>query len=314
MPRGVKKLVSAAAKKATRGRKKASVKVINPKQFKTGPIRNAIYSGNATFSIAGIEPTHGVSGYQSTGVAPGGFNTQVRASSTAFMRPNVDPSSSRFRVQAHTPNFPRPRYEDPAFTGESDRTVVQRIDFDDEELIAQEHMGGGAMSLTYHEQGQQRVHQGGMPTMASEGMARDDPGVTRAIASIEEGLELSGRIRPSEVWHAEHVPTPISRQNMEENGTFNVFEEGVLHPTSGNDHLNLAHALTPAFMNDSNTASGTHFNYGNAPLPRTSGTMSFSLTRQKPVTLADLGAPPQPDIQPGMGPGRLMSTSASLYV
>ena len=315
MPRGVKKLVSAAAKKATKGRKKTSVKVVDQRQFKTGPIRNAIgYSGSAKFSITGIEPTHGVSGFQSTGVAPGSFNYQVRASSSAFMRPNVDPSSSGLGIQAHTPGAPRRRDQDPAFTGESDSTVVQRIDFDDEELSTQYRMGGGAMSLTYHEEAQQQVHRGTSPHMASEGMARDDPGLTRAISTIEEGLELTGRIQPSEVWHAEHTPSPTSRQNMEENGTFNVFEEDVMHPTSGNDHLNLAHALTPAFMNDSNTASGTHFNYGNAPLPRTSGTISFSLTRQKPVTLADLGAPPQPDIQPGMGPGRLGSTSVSLYV
>lgn len=307
-----------AVKRGTKRISRKRVQAVNPRQFKTeGGIQNAIYTGRGSFQTI-VEPSHGVSGFASTGEYPNTFQTQVRA--TPRFVPATDPSTSGFGTQARTPGFPAPRYQDPAYTSQTNATRVTLLeDFDNESLpvtAAQETPDMmRAASLAEHQAAQDEVARGGAgPSLKSEGLGSLDPAVGGRIAD-ETLLAMTGAYHtPNPNRHSSHNAGNVVRQNLEEgHATVSNYTGEITFPTTGNDHSPLSALYNPTMVNESNTAPGTHYTSGDAPLPRTSGTISFSMSKQKPLTLADFGAPPQPDIRPGY-PSKLQSTSVSLYV
>lgn len=291
---------------------------LNRKQFNTSRVPTN-YKGTGVFETSAIvEPTHGVSGYQSTGVVPNSYETQVRAT-PSFVTPNIDPATSGYGVQSHTVSTQVPRY--------SGRTVVTpstvptgislNREFDDEELTLQ---AGLEQGLEY--QGESRSRQqdqirgGGAPSGFSEGINQFDPAIQSMIQDEDVTQNLSGKgyHQPSDYFHSATGVPSTTHHHPGETATQNTYTGQIQLPNTGSAHHDLVEIYNPTMPNESNAASGTHFAHADAPQHQTSGTLSFSMSKERPLTLRDFANPPQPNVIAGSYVGRPTSTSASMYV
>lgn len=99
------------------------------------------------------------------------------------------------------------------------------------------------------------------------------------------------------------VPSAVN-QNMLDNPTKAPFPVSRKEWYRANhDHLRLKHERTPAMLNDSNVASGTHHTHGMHTHPVTNGFRATRGPLERPLLLSDLPAPPMPQLRPEDWPG-----------
>jgi hypothetical protein len=129
------------------------------------------------------------------------------------------------------------------------------------------------------------------------GFGANDPSL---LGMIDE-RGVAPKVRADWQWQADPylhsdigVPSVIG-QNMMETPSQNVFPANKKVIARGShDHTNLSHHLTPAFANDSNISTGTHYTHGAPAQPVTEGFRATRGPLERPLLLSDLPMPPQP--------------------
>lgn len=313
MPRA--KVIKTAVK-AVRTRKAATRKVntMDKKRFNTSTAPTN-YIGQGSFKMLS-EINHGVSGYQSTGISTENAYQMQRRATADFVVPNMDPATSGYDLQSHVPQTAANRSGDPAFSiPRSDPTATNlNFDFDDEALTLQSYLYQAPEALSIVRDQQSDLAQAGNPSGFREGYSGFDPAIQSMINDESITTEMGTPYhQPSSYVHLPtNMPSTI-QHHFGETATEATFSGNLQFPETGNQHTHLAEHRTPALAAESNVSAGTHQTHGDAHIHQTSGTVSFSFSKERPLTLQDFAMPPQPQIRPSGGLNRPTKTSVSAW-
>lgn len=221
-------------------------------------------------SVNIMGPTHGVSGYETTG-RPGDFSFQGHPYRIPFASGD---QASRYGLQNHTANtinsfttpthdpmmnYSIPRPNPGNFTQEP--TLASGLSAA-EQLFSDQIRRS---SRTLHER---RISSSGpvQPSYAShrirDGFLSNDPVIqpTFVDQSISHNDILGNLITPSTM-RSRGVPviSPVRHSDMQNSGTANPHTRiNLVTPSTSNSHIPLSAYSTPRMVNDSNTGTGNH--------------------------------------------------------
>lgn len=281
-----------------------------------------------------ITPNHGVSGFQTTGMA-GSFDVQNhRPPSTIVNSTNIDPTTNSYSLQDRgsaveierdgnmflAPSATRvANYDDPTATMNANYVTPTMIDMMEQGMSTE----GLAISRV--------LQSSGDPEQTSflrrrlfEGYGQDDPVVQTLLRDEGISNDVSDRAHhtPNTVYrngthtsipHSTPRSNPEHGQNGTQNQVYQIISQGAfVTPDGQSNYADIAAETTPARPNDSNATPATHVQEGGI-IGLTTGNSQGSSTPQVAATIVPinptpyltLGIPPQPQVQIQEGPGQL---------
>jgi hypothetical protein len=309
---------------------------------KKQPNLERFYTPSAPFREVGtrqgfeilVTPNHGVSGYQTTGVA-GSYDIQNHRPPSTFTNfVNIDPTTNSYSLQDRgsatdiqrdgnlflTPSATNiANYDDPTMTSNANY-ITPTI----EEMMEQ-GMSTSGLVISRVLQSSGDPEQGSfLRRRLFEGYAQDDPVVQTLIR--DEGLdsgvsERSHHTPNTDYRNGTHTSIPYSTprnnpehgQNGTQNQVYQVITQGaVITPSGQSDYANISAETTPARPNDSNASTATHVQEGGIYAISTgnsqgSGTpqVAATIVPINPTPYLSLGTPPQPQVRVQEGPGQI---------
>lgn len=308
---------------------------------KKQPNLEKFYTPSAPFRETGIrggfeillQPSHGVSGFETTGT-PGSFDIQNRRAPPSFASTqNIDPTTSSFALQdrgssmdieAGANRFVTPsvssiaNYDDPTYTINAN-FMTPTI----EEIMEEGRITSASTMSEILQASGDPIQDTYVRRRLFEGYGQDDPIVQHMIRDEEtpSSVSASAHHHPNtEYVNGTHTSRPYSTprsnaygENGTENQVYQIITSGnVVTPSGQSDLPDINNQSTPAVPNDSNAATGTHPQEGGMIAP-SSGTSAGSGTPQIAGTIVPinttpylgLGLPPQPQVMVQEGTGEL---------
>jgi len=259
-------------------------------------------------------PTHGVSGFVTTGIT-GDFGFQYHNHGQTGQ---TDVAASRYSLQSHgsfqnaRPGLFNPYFTQPGDFSPSDPTPNLSADYM-EPLISSEEQGAYNVASKILSHQYQRLGKASHGTLLKnsiyEGFGQFDPAMQFMIRDDNISEDIPVIQTPSTLRHRQISLAPPIRQGEMQFSTSNPAQNiTVSLVTPQNDNTQLAQKNTPVIKNESNVATGTHLSSGDAS---SSGINNVDTLGSKvPVTFAgsiqaptatpyaSLYPPPQADIRP----------------
>lgn len=282
-----------------------------------------------------ITPNHGVSGFQTTGVA-GGFDIQNHRQPFNFGNTtNVDPTTNSYSLQERGSASEIERdgnlFLTPSATNVANYnnpTATMNANFITPTIEDMMEQGMSTEGLTIS----RILQSSGDPEQTTflrrrlfEGYGQDDPVVQTLIR--DEGVSTS-----ADASTAHHIPntayrngthtsipysTPRSNPEHGQNGTQNqvyqvITQGAIVTPDGQSNFADISSETTPPRPNDSNASTATHVQEGGVYAISTgnaqgAGTpqVAATIVPINPSPYLSLGIPPQPQVQIQEGPGQI---------
>lgn len=281
-----------------------------------------------------ITPNHGVSGYETTGVA-GSFNIQNHNQPSTFTNfVNIDPTTNSYSLQdrgsasdirADGNMFMTPsatnvaNYDNPTSTFNANY-ITPTIEEMMEQGMSTEGLNISRVLQSSGDPGQTSF----LRRRLFEGYGQDDPVVQTLLR--DEGLTTSvgGRAHHTpntEYRNGTHTSIPYSTprsnpehgQNGTQNQVYQVITQGaIVTPDGQSNYSDINAETTPPRPNDSNATTGTHVQEGGIYAISTGNSqaantpqVAATIVPINPTPYLTLGIPPQPQVQVQEGPGQL---------
>ena len=275
-------------------------------------------------------PTHGVSGYATTG-NPGDYQFQFHNHGQVGQ---IDAASSRYGLQSHG-NFKstKPRLFNPYFNPPVDFAKPNiGIGFEEPSISIDDEITYRVVSKILSRQYQR---EGGgqfgslLKNQLYEGFGQFDPAIQYMLRDQNINSEIVAHQPASVLKHRQVSLTPPIRQNEFQRGTRNDVQTitGNLMPAADNtdDHQSLTQLHTTPVQNESHIATGTHLALGDASSSgHPQDELGSSITSQyplqfqgsiqrptdRPYTLEPI--PPNADLRPTGSTGILADVTPEL--